>query len=275
MNQQQIIDRDNASFWDELCGTALAQSLGITEVTPGSLHRFDQAYFEYYPYLSEYVLKEKLRTKRILEIGLGYGTLGALIARQACDYFGLDIARGPARIMQYRLELLGLKDSSGAGQGSALALPFVNGSFDYVYSIGCLHHTGNLALAVQEVHRVLKPGGRAIIMLYNRHSFRQVVHVKWIQIRDWLKGRIGKGDLETRIRAMYDSDASGEAAPYTEYVTRAQVRDAFGAFSQITIDVQNFDDYALAGGLITIPRKWFLNTIGRRLGLDLYITASK
>jgi SAM-dependent methyltransferase len=144
-----------------------------------------------------------------------------------------------------------------------------------VYTIGCLHHTGDLALAVKEVHRVLRPGGKAIVMLYNRHSFRQMVHVKWIHFRDWLKGRGKKGDLEAHVRAMYDSDASGTAAPYTDYVTREQVRDLFKAFSRLAIDVQNFDDYALAGGLIRIPRRWFLNNLARILGLDLYIVAVK
>jgi SAM-dependent methyltransferase len=275
MNQQQEIDRDNASFWDELCGTALAQSLGITEMNPESLDRFDQAYFGYYPYLSEYVLKEELNGKRVLEIGLGYGTLGALIARQGCDYFGLDIARGPSRMMQYRLDLLGLKDSIRTGQGSALALPFANGYFDYVYTIGCLHHTGNLPLSVQEVHRVIKPGGKAIAMLYNRHSFRQTVFVRLMRIRDSLRSRDKRDDLDMRVRALYDSVSTGEAAPFTEFVSRVEVKSLFRAFSHIHIDIQNFDDYIFAGGLISIQRKWFLSNLARLLGLDLYITVSK
>lgn len=274
-NQQQVIDQSNSVFWDELCGTAMARSLGITEISEDTLRRFDRAYFEYYPYLAGYVKGEPLQGKRVLEIGLGYGSLGGLIILQGARYFGLDLARGPARMMQFRLGISGSLQGSGSGQGSALALPFANDYFDYVYTIGCLHHTGNLARAVQEVHRVLKPGGRAIVMLYNRNSFRQLVHVRWIQFRDWLKGRMRTSNLETYVRAMYDSDASGEAAPYTEYVTKAQVRDVFGAFSRVAIDVQNFDEYALAGGLITLPRRWFLNTLARLLGLDLYIRAVK
>ena len=46
---QESIDSANASFWNELCGSAWAKQLGITTVTPESLKRFDEEYFKYYP----------------------------------------------------------------------------------------------------------------------------------------------------------------------------------------------------------------------------------
>ena len=153
MTNQTILNIQNANFWDELCGSTLARSLGITETTTESLERFDRAYFDYYPYLAEYVLGEKLPDKRVLEIGLGYGTLGNLIALQNTEYFGLDIAWKPTKMMQYRLHFVGLEHSSLCGQGSVLALPLRTNYFDYVYTIGCLHHTGNLRLAIQEIYR--------------------------------------------------------------------------------------------------------------------------
>jgi hypothetical protein len=48
-------DIRNAVFWNELCGSALARSLGITDSTPESLQKFDEAYMAMYPYLSPYV----------------------------------------------------------------------------------------------------------------------------------------------------------------------------------------------------------------------------
>ena len=96
------IDRANAAFWDELCGSWLAVSLGIKEMTPDNLRRFDDAYFSLYPYLSEYFLRESLQGKKVLEIGLGYGTLGQALAEEECDYHGLDIASGPVAMMRFR-----------------------------------------------------------------------------------------------------------------------------------------------------------------------------
>lgn len=275
MSNQRNVDDSNIEFWNELCGSALARSLGITEVSSENLKRFDQAYFDYYPYLSGYVRREDLKDKRVLEIGLGYGTLGSFIARHGSAYFGLDIAWAPAKMMNYRLGNLKSDFRSGSGQGSALALPFANNYFDYVYTIGCLHHTGNLSLAVTEVHRVLKPGGKAIVMLYNLNSFRQIVQVRWIRLRDRLIFRKSREDVETKVRALYDVASTGAAAPFTEYLSPAQVRQLFGLFSRIDVDIQNFEDYSFMKGRINLSRKWFLNNIARVLGLDLYIKATK
>ena len=48
---QGAIDKRNAAFWDELCGSSLAISLDIKDSSPASLKRFDDWYFDYYPYL--------------------------------------------------------------------------------------------------------------------------------------------------------------------------------------------------------------------------------
>src|SRR5207253_2604663 len=195
----------------ELCGSGLARSLGITDNTPESLRRFDDAYMTMYPYLAPYVTDEDLTGKRVLEIGLGYGTLGQLIASRGCQYCGLDIAEGPVTMMRYRLELLGQEAGERVRQGSALNMPYADASFDYVYSIGCLHHTGNLPKAVSEVHRILVPGGKAIVMLYHRHSVRQFVLVPARYLRDILSQGRRYASFREAVRAYYDANSQGEA----------------------------------------------------------------
>ncbi len=69
-----MLDERNAAFWDELCGSQMARALGITDASPESLRRFDEAYLGHYPYLQQY-LDHPLRDTEVLEIGLGYGTL--------------------------------------------------------------------------------------------------------------------------------------------------------------------------------------------------------
>jgi SAM-dependent methyltransferase len=269
---QRMLDSRNAAFWNELCGTGLAQAMGITDATPESLSRFDDAYFALYPYLMSYVMPHALGGRKVLEIGLGYGTLGQRLAERGADYHGLDISPGPVMMMRYRLERLGRQPS--VLQGSALEIPHEASSFDYVYSIGCLHHTGNLPKAVDEVWRVLKPGGRAIVMLYNRHSFRQFMAVTLPRWRERLKGR-RRATQDEEIRAMYDTNSTGEAAPHTDYVTRRQVRRLFSAFSRVSIDIRNFDSFYLPYRNIYVPREKCLSNVARVLGLDLYITATK
>ena len=271
---QSEIDIRNARFWNELCGSGLARSLGIKEVSVESLRRFDEAYLSLYPYLSQYVLGEKVFNKRVLEIGLGYGTLGQMLAERGGDYYGLDIAEGPVGMMCYRLSTMGRGWKGRVQVGSVLDAPFADGIFDYVYSIGCLHHTGSLVRSISEVHRILRTGGKAIIMLYNRNSFRLRVEVPVRRFVSLLsKGGFRRAAAE-KIRALYDADSKGAAAPHTDFVSSREVRQLFKEFSSVKIDIQNFDSYSLCGKAV-LKRERLLSNAGRLLGLDLYITATK
>ena len=279
MAAQEAIDRANSEFWNELCGTGLARSLGITEPSPESLRRFDEAYLRFYPYLGQYVFVQDLQGQRVLEIGMGYGTLGQLLASQGCRYYGLDIAMNPVAMMRYRLSLLRLEDGDQVQVGSALDIPYQGATFDYVYSIGCLHHTGDLGRGIAEVHRVLKDRGKAIIMLYNGHSFRRLVYLPLLRLRNLIRGRFrshdGTADRSRWMRAFYDKNAKGEAAPHTDYVSRAEVRRLFQAYRTVRVESQNCDPLVLPGGLVVVSREKLLNNLARVAGLDLYITAVK
>src|SRR5438093_4708911 len=273
------LNRQNAEFWNELCGTGLARSLGITEPSPESLRRFDEAYLRFYPYLGQYVFVQDLQGQRVLGIGMGYGTLGQLLASQGCRYYGLDIAMNPVAMMRYRLSLLRLEDGDQVQVGSALDIPYQGATFDYVYSIGCLHHTGDLGRGIAEVHRVLKDRGKAIIMLYNGHSFRRLVYLPLLRLRNLIRGRFrshdGTADRSRWMRAFYDKNAKGEAAPHTDYVSRAEVRRLFQAYRTVRVESQNCDPLVLPGGLVVVSREKLLNNLARVAGLDLYITAVK
>lgn len=272
---QGVIDERNAAFWDELCGSAFAKQLGVEDASPESLRRFDAGYFEYYPYLESYVPANGLDGKRVLEIGLGYGSLSQLLAERGSDLYGLDIAAGPVAMVSERLERLGQDPTRRIVQGSALEIPFQDGSFDYVYTIGCLHHTGDLARSVSEVRRVLRPGGTAVVMLYNRHSYRQLVQLPTWRLKTALKSGLRSRRLRELGRAAYDRNTSGEAAPHTDFTSRRQVRRLFRDFARVEIDTRNFDSLALLRGRVVLPRERLLGSpLEHRLGLDLYITAS-
>jgi SAM-dependent methyltransferase len=259
--EQQTVDQKNAAFWDTLCGWNMASEAGITGDSADDLRRFDELYLNFYPYLKGYV-PDSLEGKRVLEVGLGFGTLGQVLASRGGEYYGVDIASGPVAVMGRRLAWLGQPEDN-AQEASVLELPFEDETFDFVYSIGCLHHTGNLPKSIQEVHRVLAPGGRAVVMLYNRHSFRR--------LRYGLRSPMRRGEsLDDEMRALYDAHESGEPAPHTDFVSRAEVKRLFRDFVRIRIEMQNFDGYRFG-----IKREWFLSNIARVVGLDLYIVADK
>ncbi|MEK6192266.1 MAG: class I SAM-dependent methyltransferase [Chloroflexota bacterium] len=266
------LDRRNEEFWDELCGTSFARQLGLVTRDRETLEAFDRAYFGFYPYLSGYLDRFDLAGRRVLEIGLGYGSLGEALARRGADYHGLDIAAGPVRMMQHRLAMQGGAVDQ-VRQGSALAMPFPDGTFDYVYAIGCLHHTGDLPRSINEVRRVLVPGGQAVVMVYHAGSWRQ-----WRRVhltRAWARVRGRTGPSEVDVARMYDSNSSGTVAPHTEYASRHEVADLFGQYSAVEVRARNFDDLRFLGRRV-IPRHRILGSpLEAWLGLDLYIVARR
>jgi SAM-dependent methyltransferase len=263
-------DQTNEEFWNELCGTSLARSLGINDHSKESLERFDRAYLEFYPYLLKYVDLDYLGGRRVLEIGLGYGTLGQKIAEAGADYVGLDIAEVPVRMICHRLQLHGL---GGFGlRGSALRLPFAANCMDSVVSIGCLHHTGNVQQGVDEIYRVLKRGGRAVLMVYNQFSYRQWARWPTSTLRAWLRDLglvLEEASVTEAQRRTYDSDAAGQAAPETVFLSIRRLRQMLGRFSRVEFRKENNEN------LLSFPRACLLPYLGRSLGLDIYIQTEK
>src|ERR671932_2648222 len=119
---------------------------------------------------------EKARGLRVLEIGCGLGTDGARFARAGALYTGVDLTEAAVSLARRRFELEGLPGEFRVAD--AEALEFEDGSFDLVYSHGVLHHTPDGRAAVREVHRVLKPGGRAVVMLYHRDSYNYRINIR-------------------------------------------------------------------------------------------------
>ncbi len=265
------VTQANAEFWNEPCGTALARSIGIEEITVDALARFDAAYLGYYPYLIPLVEQAGVAGATVLEIGLGFGTLGQYVAQRAKTYHGIDIAEEPVGLLQQRLAIFDRATTNVVRQGSALELPYPTESFDTVISIGTLHHTGDLARAVSEVHRVLRPGGRALIMVYNRNSFRRLARLPRLRVAAAL-GRLD-GSVDQQLRGMYDQRSDGRIAPHTDFISIGEAKRLFAAFATVRVDRRNFDEYVVARR--RLKRTWFLGGVDHFLGLDLYITASK
>ncbi|MBM3489276.1 MAG: class I SAM-dependent methyltransferase [Alphaproteobacteria bacterium] len=264
---------DNARFWDELCGSTLARTLGISDHSPASLQRFDDWYFRFYPYLARHVPFPNVADKRVLEVGLGYGSVGERLARAGADYHGLDIAAGPVAMLNLRLARLGLRAS--AQQGSVLDCPFPDASFDHVVAIGCYHHTGDIGRALDETWRILKPGGEAWIMVYHAYSYRRWLRFPATTFAQWrweYLGGAAPGKASAAERRAYDADSQGNAAPETAFLSRRQLKQLCARFRGFEARLEN----ASLGHLDQlVPRALQLATLGRLAGLDVYLHLTK
>jgi SAM-dependent methyltransferase len=266
------VDSANAEFWNELCGSTLAQALGITDHSLESLQRFDQAYLAFYPYLLDRVGLGDLAGKVVLEVGLGYGTLSQQLAAVATDYIGLDVAAGPVKLVNHRLGMMGLPGR--AIQGSMLDAPLPSESVDAVVSIGCFHHTGDVQRCIDETYRLLRPAGVARIMVYNRFSYRQ--WLKWPKqtLRAAVRERRDVPAASVDQRGAYDVNSAGVAAPETDFLSAQQLAGMFQRYSRFSCHKENCGE--LPFGLHRlVPRKLLLPSVGRLAGLDIYIDARK
>ena len=112
---------------------------------------------------------DQLAGKKVLEIGPGGGAHSCLFKRYGASVTAVDIT--PERAISTALKLgLTAGGEGRAYNADAENLPFRDDTFDIVYSNGVLHHSEDTDKAVAEVFRVLKPGGKAVLMLYSRHS---------------------------------------------------------------------------------------------------------
>lgn len=270
MEADNPLNRDNNEFWSELCGSHLAKVLGIEDDTEASLKKFDDWYMDYYPYLVSHLPSGDLTGKRVLEIGLGYGTVSSVLMKMGAEYTGVDVAAGPVSMNQHRANLLGAIATSK--QASACELPFDDETFDHVVSIGCLHHTGNLPLALQEVQRVLKPGGELHVMVYNALSYRQWLGKPFETTRRAFADP-SEPDLASIDDVRYDANEDGEAAPETVYVKKSELALMLDQCSDIRIVSENVAAInPLNWAWVRRLSNW---TFGSSVGLDLYTTARK
>lgn len=162
------------AFWQaHPCGTKFSDAeMGTPEFFARvEAHRYTKEW--HIPEAADFV---GARGLKVLEIGCGLGTDGAQFAKAGANYTGIDLTEAAIGLARTRFEISGL-----AGEfrvADAENLNFADATFDRVYSHGVLHHTPDTARAIREIHRVLKPGGRAFVMLYHRGSYNYRIGIR-------------------------------------------------------------------------------------------------
>jgi len=261
----------NASFWDELCGTNLARQLGIDDKSPASLRRFDEWFFNFYPYLISFIDHSIDGSKSVLEVGLGYGSVASYIAQSHYQYTGLDIAQGPVSMCQFRLQMDGL--AGEALVGDALDAPFADDYFDAVVAIGSLHHTGHFDQAISEMCRITKSGGVVCGMVYSMFSARNFIFRPISTTKLCIKNisKPVRVIADKKLRALSDRNNRGDAAPATEYYSRKALREQLSHYGAVQIKCENLDELPIPFGIGRVLRQILIRTkIANWLGLDLY-----
>lgn len=161
-------------FWNEAaCGEALL--LHGSDAAAYAAQRRERYRLE--PYIPAFAEFSRWRGARVLEIGVGLGADHESFAAAGAELFGVDLTERAIEHTRLRLARSGLRSTLAVAD--AEDLPFPDGCFDLVYSWGVLHHSPNTERAIDEVWRVLRPGGTAKLMLY--HSLSVVGFMLWVR----------------------------------------------------------------------------------------------
>lgn len=239
-----------------------------------------------------------LAGKKVLEVGPGAGGHSALFAKHGAHMTSLDITPARARATEAKFRLMGERASEcHAVNGDSENLPFADATFDIVYSNGVLHHTLDTEKAIAEVLRVLKPGGRAVIMLYCKSSWHY-----WVNMFLPIGLLMGKAFRDPnwlgKATEWGGKDRQTVANPVTRCYTGAGIERLFAAFRDVTYRKGEFYWYLVPklgrlyrkyqvkrygthpGGVLVYGEPWPIQSplelkLGEVMGFSWFISARK
>jgi SAM-dependent methyltransferase len=190
----------------------------------------------------------ELRGARVLEIGCGMGLHTQTMVSAGADVTALDLTSLAVEATTRRLALKGLR--ARVLQCDAESLPFADGTFDFVWSWGVIHHSSRTARIVREIARVLSKDGECRVMVYNREGM--VARISFL--RDYV---LKAGFLHRTFEETLYRSTDGFSA---RFYVREQFEDLFRAFfKDVTSEVcgQETDAIPLPSPL----RRWALAVV--------------
>lgn len=157
------------------------------------------------------IIEERIRglnNKLFLEIGCGYSAYIPIANSMGMETVGFDLSRGLLRLNK--------KTSRVCGDGENL--PFVDDSIDFLLVVGVIHHAPNQEKMIDELARIVKPGGSLLIIEPHSMSinyFYWASRLVLIRVMGWerVKNLIGFG------------------TPHESFVSQRTLIQGFKAFS--------------------------------------------
>ncbi|TMI23348.1 class I SAM-dependent methyltransferase [Candidatus Bathyarchaeota archaeon] len=253
-------------FWDRRpCGSSTSSK------PHGTKEFFDEieAYrYQVEPCIKDFARFEDSKAKRVLEVGVGMGTDSIQFVRHGARFTGIDLSWQSLRFTQQRFRASNYV--CPLFQADAEVLPFPANVFDVVYSWGVLLCVKNIRAAVAEVWRVLRPGGKAVVMLYHKNSLNYWISIMVIRrLAYWLlRSRVGLAIVDSLSRLdrtlrtklertgslrgfteelqrkgsltdqeLLNMSTDGPGLPYTSVYTRQEVQLLFSKFRIVKTNV--------------------------------------
>lgn len=221
---------------------------------------------------SRFVDFTAVRGRDVLEVGCGSGFAVQLFAEAGARTTAVDLTDWAVETTRARLAAFGLEAEALQGDGEALTFP--DASFDLVFSWGVIHHTSDMGRALAELVRVCRPGGKLVIMVYNRRSLFFLVYRALARFLP----------LARRLGFHFEGSRAGEREGLiARHFTRAELT---AMLEQAGLRAVRTQPYGQDAELLPLPRKlrvpitdrlptglkdWLLDQLGHQLAA----TASK
>lgn len=229
--------------------------------TNDALAEIEQTIIGASPYLREQYDFSVYSGQTVLDIGCGSGALSSRLAKNGAAVTAIDLTQAAVELTKKNSGIQGL--SIQVARADAEKLPLKSGSFDRMFSWGVLHHTENFQAALDEVARILKPGGSGMMMVYYRNSIVYYLHGLF-----WLiaKGKLFRG---YGIHTVQDFYTDGY---YHRYFTARELSSCLikAALTPLTFEVTQYQKK-----ILPLVPKWLDQALKRRFGMCLVATFEK
>jgi SAM-dependent methyltransferase len=289
---------DNRDFWaDHQPDPNWLQDADSRSVTPQEFAAVRSSRYRHHPHLETIAGFGDHAGELVVEVGCGFGIDGSRFVEGGANYVGIDLSHGAVRTARRTFDLLGLKGATV--QGDAATLPIASASADYVYALGVLHYAPDAAKAVREIHRVLRPGGRCLVMVYHRRSLNYYFNILVLRrlgasmlllpgAMRLAAGVTGKSEATlaghrallrrhglaylTDRQLFLSNNTDGLGNPLSKVFSRRQARDLFAEFGEVGTEVR-FLSARWPPVLNRLLRPAAKEWLERRLGWQLYVRA--
>ncbi len=297
---KQASKQDIQAFWKSLYDSLyedVDETLTREALIQGIDDLEDMFQFREHMAVVEMPLAE-LAGKQILEVGSGAGGHSALFARHGAHMTSIDLTFHRSCSTEAKFRLMGdAAEGCLALQSDAENLPFADDTFDIVYSNGVLHHSQDTGRGIDEVFRVLKPGGQAVIMLYCKSSWHYWFNMFLCQ--GILLGKaFGNANWLGQVTEWGGKNAQTVENPFTRCYTAGEIHRLFRQFKDVTMRKGEFYFYLIPklgrlyrnyqmrkygthpGGVLAYGKPWPIQSqlelrLGRIMGFAWFIGARK
>jgi ubiquinone/menaquinone biosynthesis C-methylase UbiE len=176
----EVTKKDNEEikqFWNE-------NPVGSNFITYQEGKKFYEDYDDFRYKTEGHIIDElnkiNLHNKKTLEIGLGQGADSMQLIDRGAVYYGIDLTDESVRRVKERFSLFN-KTYQEISVANAENIPYRDNFFDVIYTHGVIHHSPSIQKITEEIYRVLKPGGQAVIMLYHKNSFNYYISINFFR----------------------------------------------------------------------------------------------